>query len=173
MGCRMPGRGARRCVCIFLRIRMSMPRGSLPSCRRLRLRKERSTCAPSSSLRQVRAQRSTGAGSLRSATRMRGDKLLRALLLLAPCVACAVMYLPTLSGGFLSDDYAVLGALDAWHREGRLGAALLSKFASGLDAPSNYYRPLSMLSFGANFLLGGAAPYAWRLTNLVFHIASG
>ena len=104
---------------------------------------------------------------------MRANTLLRAFLILTPSVACLLFYLSTLSGGFLSDDYAVLGALDAWHREGRLGGALLSKFVSGLDAPSNYYRPLSMLSFGANFLLWGAAPYAWRLTNLVFHIASG
>jgi hypothetical protein len=104
---------------------------------------------------------------------MRADRLLRALLLLAPAVACVVLYLPTLSGGFLSDDYAVLGALDAWHREGRLAGALLSKFVSGLDAPSNYYRPLSMLSFGANFVASGAAPYPWRLANLLFHLASG
>jgi hypothetical protein len=104
---------------------------------------------------------------------MRADKLLRALLLLVPSAACVLLYLPTLSGGFLSDDYAVLGALDAWHRGGRLGGALLSKFVSGLDAPSNYYRPLPMLSFGVNFVLAGAAPYTWRLTNLLFHISSG
>ncbi len=104
---------------------------------------------------------------------MRADTLLRAFLFLAPSVACVVLYLPTLSGAFLSDDYAVLGALDAWLREGRLGSALLSKFVSGLDAPSSYYRPLPMLTFGANFVLSGAEPYTWRLTNLLLHIASG
>ena len=104
---------------------------------------------------------------------MRANTLLRAFLILTPSVACLLLYLPTLSGGFLSDDYAVLGALDAWHREGRLGAALLSKFASGLDTPSNYYRPLSMLSFGANFMLSGAVAYPWRLANLLLHLASG
>src|SRR5438552_2225698 len=169
----MPARVANRCGCIFLRIRTSMPRGSSPCCRRLRLRMERSTCEPSSSGRPGRAPRSTDVASLSREIKMRANTLLRAFLILAPSVACLMFYLPTLSGGFLSDDYAVLGALDAWRREGRLGGALLSKFVSGLDAPSYYYRPLSMLSFGANFLLWGAAPYAWRLTNLVFHIASG
>src|ERR1700686_280824 len=103
---------------------------------------------------------------------MSANRLLRALLFLAPIVACAALYLASLSGAFLSDDYAVLAALDAWHREGRLGAALVSKFVSGLDAPSNYYRPLSMLSFAANFMLSGAEPDDWRLTNLVIHLAS-
>lgn len=104
---------------------------------------------------------------------MPANRLLRALLFLAPIAACVALYLPSLSGAFLSDDYAVIAALDAWHREGRLGAALVSKFVSGLDSPSNYYRPLSMLSFAANFVLSGAEPDAWRLTNLIIHLASG
>jgi hypothetical protein len=96
-----------------------------------------------------------------------------ALAMLAPLVGGALLYLPTLGGGFLSDDYSVLGALYAWAGEQRLFAALLTKFVEGLDAPSHYYRPLAMMSFGANYVLAGADPLPWRLTNLAIHLASG
>ncbi len=104
---------------------------------------------------------------------MRIAKPLDAALILLPFVACALIYWPTLAGAMLSDDYAVLGALWDWTQEGRLGTALLSKFHAGLDSPSYYYRPLSMASFGINFVLAGAHPLQWRLTNLVVHLASG
>src|SRR5450631_3004863 len=96
-----------------------------------------------------------------------------AALVLTPFVACALIYLPTLSGALLSDDYAVLAALADWSHEGRLLPALLSKFYSGLDSPSFYYRPLSMASFGVNFSLAGAGPPLRRVTNLDLHLASG
>jgi hypothetical protein len=95
------------------------------------------------------------------------------VLVLAPFAVCALVYLPTLSGALLSDDYAVLAAVSDWSREGRLLQALLSKFHSGLNSPSFYYRPLSMASFGANFALSGAYPLGWRLTNLALHLVSG
>ncbi|MEO8739229.1 MAG: hypothetical protein ABI537_05950 [Casimicrobiaceae bacterium] len=103
----------------------------------------------------------------------RGDALLRALVALAPFVACAWLYGPTLAGGLLSDDYSVLGALQTWRDEGRLVSALLAKFHSGLDVPSFYYRPLPMATYGANFAFAGADPLAWRLTNLALHLVSG
>jgi uncharacterized protein (DUF697 family) len=104
---------------------------------------------------------------------MRNERALFVLLMLAPFVVCALVFWPTLSGAFLSDDYAVLGALSDWSREGRLLAALLSKFHSGLDSPSFYYRPLSIASLGVNFVLAGANPLTWRVTNLALHLASG
>src|ERR1700682_2675756 len=104
---------------------------------------------------------------------MRNVRWRAAILVLAPCAACALVYLPALSGALLSDDYAVLAALSDWSQGGHLLHALVSKFHSGLDSPSFYYRPLSMASFGFNFALAGADPFAWRLTNLALHLASG
>ena len=104
---------------------------------------------------------------------MRGVGWRTVLLVLATFAACALVYWPTLSGALLSDDYAVLAAVSDWSREGHLLRALLSKFHSGLDSPSFYYRPLSMASFGVNFALSGAYPLGWRLTNLVLHLLSG
>lgn len=103
----------------------------------------------------------------------RRNAQLRVLFAFAPFVACAWLYGPTLAGGLLSDDHSVLGVLYAWRDEGRLVAALLAKFHSGLDVPSFYYRPLPMATYGINFALAGADPFAWRLTNLVLHLASG
>lgn len=102
-----------------------------------------------------------------------GNPKLRLLLALAPFIACAWLYWPTLSGGLLSDDYSVLGVLDAWRKDGGLVAALLAKFYSGLDVRSYYYRPLPMASYGLNFAFAGADALAWRLTNLALHLASG
>jgi hypothetical protein len=104
---------------------------------------------------------------------MRNLRWRAAILVLAPFAACALVYLPTLSGALLSDDYAVLAALSDWSQEGHLLHSLVSKFYSGLDSPSFYYRPLSMASFGFNFALAGADPFGWRLANLALHLASG
>ncbi len=100
-------------------------------------------------------------------------RLARASVAIAPFIVCAAFYLPTLSGGLLSDDYSVLDALGAWQKEGRLVSALAAKFYSGLDAPSHYYRPLPMASFGVNYVLAAADPFAWRVTNLVLHLLAG
>jgi hypothetical protein len=95
------------------------------------------------------------------------------IVAVAPFVACALFYFPTLSGGLLSDDYSVLGALDSWRQEGRLVSTLIAKFHSGLDVPSYYYRPLPTASYALNFVFSGAAPFGWRLTNLVLHLLAG
>src|ERR1700731_148492 len=104
---------------------------------------------------------------------MRNLRWHAAILVLAPFAVCALVYLPTLSGALLSDDYAVLAALSDWSQEGHLLHSLVSKFYSGLDSPSFYYRPLSMASFAFNFALAGADPFAWRLANLPLHLPSG
>ena len=88
---------------------------------------------------------------------MRNLRWRTAILVLASFVACALVYVPTLSGALLSDDYAVLAALSDWSQEGHLLRALVSKFYSALDSPSFYYRPVSMASFGFNFALTSGA----------------
>jgi hypothetical protein len=90
-----------------------------------------------------------------------------------PFGLCALWYLPTLSGAFLSDDYAVVGALATWSKHGAMWSALLHQFYAGLESPSNYYRPLTFVTFGINYALAGADPGPWRLFNLGIHIANG
>ena len=82
-----------------------------------------------------------------------------ALMLAVPALAAFAVYVPTLPGGFLSDDYSQLhmfyGA-DAHEIAARVGKT----FVSGVGPPSNQYRPLTMASFAANMLSSGADPAA-------------
>ena len=94
-----------------------------------------------------------------------------ALRLALPAVAALAAYLPSLSGGFLSDDYSLLHFF--YGADAREVAARVAKtFVSGVGSPSNQYRPLTMASFAANTLLDGADAPAWRLVNVVLHAAN-
>jgi hypothetical protein len=90
------------------------------------------------------------------------------LTMAVPALAALAVYLPALSGGFLSDDYSELhmfyGA-DAWEVAARVGKT----FVSGVGPPSNQYRPLTMASFALNTLISGADASSWRVVNLLLH----
>ena len=67
-------------------------------------------------------------------------------MLAIPALAAIAVYLPALSGGFLSDDYSLLHTFygaDARELAARVGKT----FVSGVGPPSNQYRPLTMASF--------------------------
>ena len=95
----------------------------------------------------------------------------RASLLLAILIATTLAYLPGLSGGFNLDDFGnivhnraiQLQTLD-WNS---LQDAIWS--FSG----SNFQRPISMGSFALNWYWFGPDPYAFKLTNLLIHLATG
>jgi len=93
------------------------------------------------------------------------------LMLALPAMAAIVVYLPTLSGGFLSDDYSLLHFFYGADT-GEVVARVEKTFVSGVGPPSNQYRPLTMASFAANLLLNGADPAAWRLVNVALHGAN-
>jgi len=88
-----------------------------------------------------------------------------------PALAALVVYVPALSGGFLSDDYS---QLEMFHgaSAGEVAARAGRTFVSGIGPPSNQYRPLTMASFAANTLASGADPVPWRLTNVLLHAAN-
>ena len=90
-----------------------------------------------------------------------------------PFLLCAALYFPVLGQHLLSDDMAVTYALSEWIRHGVLGERLLAKFWTGLDSPSYYYRPLTFLSFGIDFVLAGVKPFAWHIVNLAAHFFAG
>jgi hypothetical protein len=93
------------------------------------------------------------------------------LTLAVPALAAFAIYLPTLSGGLLSDDYSELhhfyGA-DVGEVVARVGRT----FLSGVGPPSNQYRPLTMASFALNTLFSGADASSWRAVNLLLHAAN-
>ncbi|HEX4781887.1 MAG TPA: hypothetical protein VH301_14085 [Usitatibacter sp.] len=93
---------------------------------------------------------------------------------LAVATCAGVLFLPLLGGYFISDDFVPLVLLRQWQDEGALGSHLLAKFTSSLDAGANhFYRPLSYLTFGLNYLAGGVEPMGWMAVNIVLHLASG
>lgn len=97
--------------------------------------------------------------------------LRRTLTLALPALAAVLVYLPTLPGAFLSDDYSALHHFyGADVRE--TVARVCRMFVSGVGPPSNQYRPLTMGSFAVNTLVNGADASAWRAVNVVLHGAN-
>ena len=94
-------------------------------------------------------------------------------VIVAPFLICVALYASVISGHFLSDDMSVIYVLAGWQDHGELWSRLFSKFSSGLDTPSHYYRPLAFLSFGLNLAIDGPNPVPWHLVNLAGHLAAG
>jgi hypothetical protein len=95
-----------------------------------------------------------------------------AALLGAFLLLCALVYLPGLRGDFIYDDWGSIagnsniqvtdGTLAEWWR-----SALL--FPSGTPP----FRSLTMLTFAANYFIGGLDPFGFKLTNIVIHLLNG
>jgi protein O-mannosyl-transferase len=96
----------------------------------------------------------------------------RPLLLLAACMLLTILaYIPGLYGGFILDDFPNIvdnpGVQPANADLPRLISAALSSPSSDLK------RPLTSLSFAANYLISGLDPFWMKLTNLVIHLLNG
>jgi hypothetical protein len=94
----------------------------------------------------------------------------RWLLLIALGITTLV-YWPGLSGSWLFDDYPNIvenPGVQPSH------ASVASLTRAALSSPSSLFkRPLSSLSFAANYLVSGLHPFSWKLTNLVIHLLNG
>ena len=101
----------------------------------------------------------------------RRPALARRVALIAALLVTALVYWPGLSGGYIFDDYPNIienPALQVQHADwATLKAAALS------SPSSEFHRPLSSLTFVANYMVGGMAPFGWKLTNLVIHLLNG
>ncbi|MET0232511.1 MAG: hypothetical protein ABW186_16390 [Rhodanobacteraceae bacterium] len=101
---------------------------------------------------------------------VRGDR--RALLaIVAVLLLCIFAYVRGLFGGFLFDDFGAIVenlTLRSFDGSGARWAALALSSDSGV-----LHRPLSMLSFGIDYLLFGLDPLAFKIVNLAIHLANG
>lgn len=108
---------------------------------------------------------------------MRARMRWRAAATLAVVVTAGLsgwLFAPLLGGYFVSDDFVPLTLFRLWEDQGRLGAALASKFWSGLDAgDSHFYRPLSYLSFAMNYAASGIDARPWMAVNVAIHLLNG
>lgn len=93
------------------------------------------------------------------------------LFLTAVLVITVAVYLPGLSGGFLFDDYPNLIRDEDWKVHGGTWMEWLRALSHGIASPAG--RPLALLSFATNHYLAGMDPYAYKLTNLVWHLGNG
>jgi hypothetical protein len=92
-------------------------------------------------------------------------------LMAIACVVCIAIYWPGLSGAFLFDDYPNIVDNGNLHIT---DAHLSNLVRAALSSPaSEFKRPLASLSFAANYLAAGLAPFSWKLTNLVIHLLNG
>ncbi|MGN6228571.1 MAG: hypothetical protein ACTHNM_14140 [Dyella sp.] len=83
----------------------------------------------------------------------------------------ALIYWPGLSGNWLFDDYPNI--VDN-HGLQITNVHASSLVRAALSSPSSEFkRPLASLSFAANYLATGLAPFSWKATNLVIHLLNG
>ena len=98
------------------------------------------------------------------------QRLLPFLLPLFMALTVAV-YWSGLYGGYTFDDYPNIvdnGALRPTHVD------LDTLIAAALSSPSSqFHRPLSSLTFTANWLLTGTDPFWFKLTNVLIHLGNG
>lgn len=84
----------------------------------------------------------------------------------------ALIYLPTLSYGFVFDDHVLIETNENLLRPDRLGA-LLSRDHWAHDNPAkrgNYYRPVMHLNYWLTCRVAGASPFAFHLVSLIQHL---
>ncbi|WP_243041756.1 hypothetical protein [Dyella sedimenti] len=83
----------------------------------------------------------------------------------------AIVYWPGLSGSFIFDDYPNIVDNQAVQP---VNASLPNLIRAALSSPSSdLKRPLSSLSFAANYLASGLNPYWMKITNLAIHFGNG
>jgi tetratricopeptide (TPR) repeat protein len=99
---------------------------------------------------------------------------MRVWLALAGMAALAILvYLNSLGGDFVWDDRQLIvndRAVKSW---GHLGEVFASDFfeRNEDDLPYGYYRPLTTVSYLADFSLWGLQPFGYHLTNVLLHAA--
>lgn len=80
----------------------------------------------------------------------------------------AAVYWPGLSGDFLFDDYPNILTNDRIHAKDWSWHSLVQA-AQGF-APGLYGRPLATIGFAVDYLIGGKAPWGYKLHSLLVHL---
>lgn len=98
-------------------------------------------------------------------------RILPYFLLLAALLITFLVYRSGLNGSFVFDDYAnIVSNTQLAIHDFDLRTLKQAAFSS---ASGPLMRPLSMLSFAANYYATGLDPYYFKLTNLVIHLFNG
>ena len=81
------------------------------------------------------------------------------------------LFYPGLYGGFLFDDEVNIVRNEQVHITSLDTESIRHVALSGNSSPLK--RPISMLSFAANYYLSGLNPFPYKLTNLIIHLFNG
>lgn len=86
-------------------------------------------------------------------------------------LATLVAYWPSLSGGYIFDDFPNI--VDNAGLQPK-DASVSSLARAALSSPSSEFkRPLASLTFAANYLVSGLDPFGMRLVNIILHLLNG
>ena len=100
----------------------------------------------------------------------------KAVLLLLALIAIFTAYSPALSGEFVWDDHNLIERSSSVRQLRPLPSYFLHGFWNPADQASRqssgYYRPLTALSYAAEWKLWDGAPSGFHLTNLLFHLGN-
>ncbi len=88
-------------------------------------------------------------------------------LLLLPLL-CLLVYLPALHHDFVIDD-AYLVIQNPYIKSWNYLPQMLSKDASNISDPSNYWRPVFSISLALDYSVWGLNPIGFHLTNILLH----
>lgn len=103
--------------------------------------------------------------------RRRLAQTLTILGLVMSLALCAGIYYPGLHGGFIFDDWPNIVSNARLHVDHPSLEGLRQVAFSTDSGPLK--RPLSMLSFWANYYAAGINPFYFKLTNLLIHLVNG
>ncbi len=87
-------------------------------------------------------------------------------------VICLLAYLPSFGNQFVWDDEQFIYS-NRIVREFSVGEIFSTSTTAGAGVASNYYRPLTTLSFAIDHAIWGLTPFGFHLTNTVLHILAG
>ncbi|MBX6362736.1 MAG: hypothetical protein IRZ00_02610 [Gemmatimonadetes bacterium] len=96
----------------------------------------------------------------------------RTRLALAVAGVAALVYLPSLRNGFAYDDVPAIAGDPRIHTWAGVLGAFTRPYWAGGGAELGLYRPLTSVSFGVDWLLGGAAPAWFHAVNVLWHAAA-
>src|SRR5215218_1698122 len=96
-------------------------------------------------------------------------KISRRALTLTAAFAAVLVYANSLANGFAYDDIWIVVRNARAHQLHDLRSILFTPYWPSFGSELGLYRPLTILAFAFEWVLGGGAPWVFHLTNVLLH----
>jgi tetratricopeptide (TPR) repeat protein len=101
-----------------------------------------------------------------------GENGFRVAAMMVPVLAVVAAFVPSLEGGFLWDDHALIEEHSQVHSLANAPSFFTQQFwADPLKPGRTFYRPLVTLTYAIDWTIWGGAPGGFHATNLALHTA--